>query len=208
LVVTLRGLTIRGTAPEASQGIFADAVNSLNVEKCTISGFGRSDFLGGTGGLIINTSNVAGNVVVTDTIISDCPGSGITNGNFGNPANASLVVEGCKILSNGQGVAALSNGRATVRDTLVAHNVSIGIQGGGVAASNVKMNVENCVVTANGTGILSFTTTNVTVSNSTITGNTIGVAGSSGMVNPMSFGNNRLSNNATDGTFGTVVTQK
>jgi hypothetical protein len=69
--------------------------------------------------------------------------------------------------------------------------------------------VENCLVAGNGgNGIYSFTTTNVTVANSTITGNLLGVGGSSGSVNPQTYGNNQLINNTTDGTMGTLITPK
>jgi hypothetical protein len=207
LRVTLRGLRIESPAPGANSGIYANSVSSLQVENCTITGFGAA---GGntntTGGIYIGTTGVVGSVVVTDTVISDCPGSAITHGTSGSPTNSSLVLERCRLLSNTQGLYAASSGRVTVRNCTVANHTSIGIRGGGMGASDVKVNVENSEVTDNGTGISSWFTGSVTVSNTAITGNGTGVTGSTG--SPTSFGNNQLTNNTTDGTFGAVLTQK
>jgi parallel beta-helix repeat protein len=204
LRVTLRGLIIEATVAGIPAGISVDRVSSLQVENCTITGFGTG---GGsvinTGGIVINTSTVVGSVVVSDTVISDCPGSGLTHGDFGSPTNSTLVLERCRLLSNGQGFFAASSGRATVRNCIVSNNTGIGIRCGGVAASDVKVNVESCAVTDNGTGIANFSVGNVVVSNTAITGNTTGVTG-----NPLTYGNNQLINNTTDGPMGAVQTAK
>jgi parallel beta-helix repeat protein len=203
LSVTLRGLVIEAAAAGVSQGIFVNAVTSLLLENCSITGFGSSGNLNGTGGIVINTSSVVGSVIITDTVISDCPGSAISHGDFGNPSDSLLVVERCRLLSSGQGLAALTSGRVAIRNSVVANNAGAGIHGGGAGNTDVKVMVENCVVTGNGTGIIAFASGNVTVSNSTITGNTTGVAGS-----PLTYNNNQLSKNTTDGTMGAIVAPK
>ncbi len=203
LRVTLRGLIIEATAPGNSSGVYANSVAALRMENCVITGFGAANNLGATGGLVINSSDIIGNVVLTDTVIQDCPGSGITHGIFGSPSNSTLLLERCRILSNGQGVAMLSNGRGTVRNSIVSNNTGIGIRCGGVGQSNVRVNVDNCAVTDNGTGIANFFANNVTVSNTSITGNTTGVTS-----NPITYGNNRLINNTSDGSMGTLVAPK
>jgi hypothetical protein len=206
LRVNLRGLIIESASPgAATRGIYANNVSALRLEDCTITGFGAGDQLNQTGGLVANTS-IVGSIVLSDTVIRDCPGSGISHGNYDTPMNVSLVLERCRLLGNGRGMAALSSGRVTVRNSIVSNNTADGILGGGVTPNNVKVNVEYCAVTDNGTGINSFSTIEVTVSNTAITGNTTGVAGSNG--NPQTYGNNQLLNNATDGTMGSVVTAK
>ncbi len=203
LRVTLRGLIIEATAPGNSSGVFASAVAALRMENCVITGFGAANNLNATGGLVVDSSNVIGNIVLADTVIQDCPGSGIAHGVFGNPSNSTLLLERCRILSNGQGVAMLSSGRGTVRNSVISNNTGIGIRCGGVAASDVRVNVDNCAVTDNGTGIANFFANNVTVSNTSITGNTTGVTS-----NPITYGNNRLINNTSDGAMGSVVTPR
>jgi hypothetical protein len=205
LRVSLRGLRIEASGFNSGAGIYINAASSVEVDNCTITGFGAPRFLVPTGGIVTEHAGVLGHVVVTDTVIKDCQGSGIVFNHVGN-TNSTLVVERCRLLANGEGLAAKTTGRVTVRNCTIAHNTGDGIAGGGVAPSDVKINVENCAVTDNGTGIASFTSNNVTVSNTAITGNTNGVTGTNGA--PTTFGNNQLINNTTDGSFGPLVGQK
>jgi hypothetical protein len=117
LSVTLRGLIIEAGVAGVSRGIYADAITSMVLENCKIIGFGSGGSLNSTGGLVVNTSVVIGTIILNDCVISDCPGSGISHGNFGNPSDSILILERCQVLSNGRGVAALSTGRVAIRNS-------------------------------------------------------------------------------------------
>jgi hypothetical protein len=205
LNVILRGLVIEAVGTGVGAGIFATAPKFLLIEGCKIAGFGQTGpSSSDSGGLVIDTSaTTPGATTVSDTVISNCPGCGIAYGNVGQPTNSILVVERCRLLSNGTGLFAGERGRVTVRNSVISQNTITGIQGGGFGTSDVQINVENCAVTDNGVGINSQFSENVTVSNTSITGNTTGVTGA-----PLTYGNNQLTNNTTNGSMGTLVVSK
>lgn len=203
LNVTLRGLIVEAATTGLSAGISADQVSSLVLQSCKIIGFGTGGSETTTGGLVISTNMVLGSVMISDTIISNCPGCGISHGITGAPTNSILVAERCQLLSNGIGLLAASSGRVTLRDSVISNNTDYGVRAGGFGVGDVKVTVENCAVTDNGIGIFSFNSTNATVSNTAITGNTTGVSG--GNSHPQTYGNNQLINNTTNGTWGPTV---
>lgn len=200
LRVTFKGLTIEAI-PRGSvgAGILASNVASLKIENCTITGF-SSGSSATTGGVVIDTSGNASQVALIDSV-TDCAGVGVSHGLSGSSTDSKLVVERCRVLSNGQGIFSGASGRAVIRDSVIAGNSSAGIRGGGITFSEVKVNVENCVLNGNGIGIQTAEPSNVSVSNSNINGNTRGVSGG-----PLTYGNNRLGNNGTDGSMGATQT--
>jgi nitrous oxidase accessory protein NosD len=211
LRVSLRGLRIEAKGGQivfnGGSGIYVQSARSVEVDHCTITGFGiGGPGVHGSGGIIIATSGVTGHVVVTDTVIKHCGGSGISFGYFATPTDSTLVVERCQLLGNGQGLGAYGLGDVTVQNCVISHNAQNGIQGGGTDPFKVKVHVEHCAVTGNDTGIYGWTAGSVTVSNTSITGNTTGVLGAYGVSTaPSTFGNNQLINNTTDGSFGPLV---
>lgn len=204
LKVTLRGLIIEAGAANLNVGVSVASGTSLVLDGCTISGFGNSSSQLSTGGIVVDTSNAIGTLSLYDTTITNCSGCAICLGFFGNPTDWVVIVDRCKITANRVGLFFPTNGKVTVRNTVVANQFGNGIQAGGYGSSSVRVNVEYCVVTGNGaTGIAASSSANVTVSNTAITGNFTGVSGG-----PQTFGNNQLANNTTDGSMGPSVASK
>jgi hypothetical protein len=146
---------------------------------------------------------------VTDTVISNM-GSGTGGGIVINPqsgGSAQVALERVTVNSNAFGIAADGTGgttgiNMTIADSMINGNVQDGIiataPSGGAP---IGVMVKNTKSVNNAFGIRSLGT-NVTVraSNSTVTGNGTGLSfGSGGAL--LTFGNNEVRANGTDGAF-------
>jgi nitrous oxidase accessory protein NosD len=112
----------------------------------------------------------------------------------------------CRFEDNATGVHVSTQSRVTIRDSVVAGNSSYGLLSEVLADTAL----ENCVVTRNGTGIKAssggFFVGRFYVSNTMITANTTGLLPSGGRI--ISFGNNRLVVNGTNGAFTSTIPQQ
>jgi hypothetical protein len=204
-VVTLRGLDINGLNTGLS-GIQINSAGTVNIDKVRIYGFVNN----GIGAVIPATGTT--NVMIKDTIVKDCAsasanavsasGSSTTLGNL-NVAINNLEAHNCsRGLSAGGGISALTKGPAPVtgKATVTARNSDFSNNGQGIVAGS------SATITLD-TGNIAFcsaavTTTDPTatvrLSNMSITDNTTGLVPALGAV--ISFMNNRIFGNGTDGT--------
>ena len=113
----------------------------------------------------------------------------------------------------GAGVAAVPvtagrTAKVELRDSTVADNIGIGVQAGSVASATATVTVVSSLVSGNGTGVLGQASGNTAyVSDATITRNVTGVsAASSGAV--VSFQDNRLMSNTTNGAFSSTTVKQ
>jgi len=205
-VVTLEGLHLNGAGIGFSTG------GQLHIVRCVIT----NNHLGGNVGINFAPNSGATKLSVTDTVITNF-GSGTGGGIVINPqggGSAQVALERVTVNGNAFGIAADgSNGSAginmTIADSMVANNAQDGIiattpSGGapiGVLVVNTK-SVNNAI------GIRSLgPNVTVRVNNSNVTGNGTGLASGSGGA-LLSFGNNAVRANGSDGTFsGTVGLQ-
>ena len=195
--VVLRGLTVDGTGAGAN-GILVQAVGSLFVESCVLTGFTGT---GATGSGIYMTAS--GNLFVKDTLIRG-------NGNEGIwiiPASGTVKasINHCRIEGNQFfGLVSELGVQATVQNSVASGNGSAGF----LAENGGEINIENCVAANNGTGIESDGAgTTTRVSDTTVTDNGNGlVAMTTGAL--LSRGNNTVEGNTTNGAFTSTYTAK
>jgi hypothetical protein len=183
-VVILRGLYLNGLG--ATHGVHFTGGKTLHVENCVLSGFGGSGVQG---------SADAADVYVIDTVSR--------NNYYGFHFYSSTFIraslDSVRAEENDYGVVADLNSQLTVTRSVAAGN------GAGFFASPGLLNLESSTATMNGWGVAAYGT--VRVRNSMITGNVNGVGTFSGGIT-ISFGNNGLHGNGTNGSFTTTVAQQ
>ncbi len=198
-VVTLRGLQVTGSAT-GTNGIHMTSGATLKIQDCVVEQFS------GVG--ILDNSNQAHQIFVTNTSVTDNTGGGIIIAPTGGPTLA--TVTGVRAESNALGIKIDSSGASgpvgmTIEDSTVAGNVNAGINalsgGGGQSADLI---IIRTTVAGNGTdGVkASGAAATAKIGGSIVTHN-FGVAlhALSGAVVD-SFGNNEIkSNQGGDGTF-------
>jgi len=192
--VVVRGLTIDGLGTGAN-GISFTSGGYLYVEECTIHNFGQYALN------FAPTSN-SGKLFVTDSVIRN-NGVGVTGGGVHLIATAApgfvASVDGLRSENNVFGIKAENFGVVTIRNSLAANNGFSGFSAVTASGSgSLRMLIENSVSTHNGTG--GITVANlaiVTLSDVVVTDNQTGLSVSGTLI---SFGNNRIWGNTTDGT--------
>jgi hypothetical protein len=199
-VVVIRGLTIEGIETGLT-GIDFLAGGALHVENCEINGFtqrGIDFFPTGTG---------ASQLFVKDTKIHDNTGGGIwVKPGAGMTAKASI--DHVRVEGNLFGIKSEQFSSVAIRDSVAASNTNSGFiaNSGGSA---VDVTIESSISMGNGQNGVVAAGANATarISNATITNNGTGVLSqSSGAV--VSFGNNRIRGNTTDGAPTSTVGQQ
>ena len=198
-VVVIRGLTIDGDGAGLS-GINFIAGGALHVENCEINGFAQRgiDFFPtgtGTSQLFVKDTNIHGN----GGGIWVKPGAGVT---------ATASIDHVRVEHNLFGIKGEQSSSTVIRDSVAAGNTNSGFvanSGGGL----VDVTVENTVSAGNGQNGVVATGANATVrlSNATITDNATGVL-SQGGGTILSFMNNRIRGNTTDGAPTSTIGQQ
>jgi len=191
--IVLRHLNVNGNG-NAAEGIFTQnfASGSLTVEDCTVQGFTGS-------GIFFQPQTGRGLIQVSNTQVLNN-----ANGIVIQPSSgeiASVTLNGVEMAGNssdglvltGSGVVA-----GTMRNSIVGESGNNGVLG---SASQVFFTVEESSIVDNlANGILTDSAGSaIKVGASTIGGNGTGVLASSGSI--VSFGNNQISDNGSDGTF-------
>jgi len=191
-VINLRGLDIDG-ANSGVIGIQFSSGGALNIQKCVVRGFANSGIAFAPAG--------AASLFVSDTIVTNNHSNGILVSSGGTSAVNGVLN---RITASANGVGVFANGASvnlTITNT-VAGNNTYGI---GAGASTVM--VSNSTISHNTIGIAADQAAVVRVGQSTVTANGTGWQATNGG-KVVSFGNNNVSGNATNGTVtGTVATQ-
>ena len=189
-VVVLRNISINGMHTSLD-GIRVVSAKTVQVDHCWIHSQGSH------GIEVAATDNV--NLNVNDTIIEDCTLDGIHVSTTGGLAV--VEVDNCRIQdSSSDGIEAVSNIRATVRNSFLAHNASAGLQ---TTGSNTEVNLIHSTVTNSSVGLQASAGASVRVSDSAITQNLTGLNANGGAID--SFQGNSLMGNITAGTFTTTT---
>jgi hypothetical protein len=200
-VVVLRGLEFQGLGT-GLDGIKVTSVGSLFVENSVIDGF-----RGSPGHGIDFEPSAAAELYVTNTNIRNNGGSGIFVKSSAGVASVSL--DGGRLENNAVGINAQDNTRATIRDATISNNTTAGVQAQ-AAAGTAEVNLESVVVSLNGNGLQaggSGVNGTIRMTNVTVVNNTTGIAaGAGGTV--LSFVNNRIAGNTTDGAPTTTKPQQ
>jgi hypothetical protein len=202
--IVLRGLTIDGLGT-GLDGVSFVAGGSLYIENCTINNFDRY-------GIDFAPTNGSGKLFVTDTVVRN-NGISATGGGLHLIATTGpgfiASVDGLRSENNVFGLKAETLGAVTVRNSLAANNGYSGFSAVTPTGSGgVRMFIENSVSTHNGTGgITSTNLATVVLSNVVVTDNQTGLAiGTGGTI--ISFGNNKIQANITDGSPTQTISQQ
>ena len=181
--VTLRGLTLNGTAPTgAFSGIRRDVFGVLHIEHCVVQGFGYG----------INVT--AGKVFVEDTIVKG-------SGHYGmsiTGSETSASVTRSSFLDHDLYSVFAQFSKVSIRDSVVSGN------GFGLHSETGELNIDNCLAAKNvDGGVIAANGGVVRISNSTVTDNGQGLSQQgSGIL--YSRGNNTVEGNTQD-TVGTIT---
>lgn len=186
--IELDGLLGGGNANAGLNGIRFISGASLNVEGCKIFGFSQQ-------GIDINPSSGNSKVTIVRTSLYNNAGGGIYVHPSGGTVN--VAVSDSVMQFNTRGLRADDNSTVAAQNNVATNNTN----GGFVAVSNgatVNMNIEGGSASLNGTGVFSQgAAATVRISNMSISGNTTGISGAGS--NILSFGNNRVAGNTTNG---------
>jgi hypothetical protein len=201
VTVVLRHLSLNGLG-SAGNGILAFiSSGSLTVEDCTVQNYTGA-------GIGFEPSSGRGLLQVSN--------SQVINNGFGisvlpeNGQIASVTLNRVEVSGNGNtglSLAAVGTGvvAGTMRDSLVASNATDGVL---TSATQVFFTVEESSIIANlSNGIHAFSAgSNLNVTASTISGNGTGIKATQGSI--VSFGNNTLNGNGSDGAFTSTTSLK
>jgi hypothetical protein len=188
--VTLRNLSIVNDNPSAQYGVAFYSGAELTVDRCRVSGF--------NGNGVSATLSAEGRLYVRHSVIRNNSNVGLklmTSSGVLRTTVASSVFE-----KNGYGVMGLGNTETTVRDSTASDNTT-GFYTGNTSA---QLTLESCVANGNNMAVSAeyglLRVSNTTVVNSLVLGLYVG----KGQL--LSFGNNRIHGNATNGAFTSTVT--
>jgi len=199
--VVLRGLSFEGVGTGVD-GILFNSGASLTVENCTINNFDTATSVG-----IAFQPTTPATLFVRDTIIRDMGWGGI----LVKPANSTTTkasIDRVRIETGVFGVRAEAFASIAINDSTVTGNVNHGF----IATSSTnpaEINAERCVVTGNtGNGVtVTGSVATVRLSNNIITDNGTGLSvGAGGTI--ISFGNNVIEGNTTDGSPTSVHSRR
>jgi len=188
-VINLRGLDIDG-GNSGGTGIQFSSGGALNIQKSVVRGFANSGIAFAPAG--------AASLFVSDTIVTNNHGNGILVSSGGTSSVSGALN---RVSASGNGVGIFANG-ASVNLTLT-DSVS-GNNNYGIGATAAAVMVNNSTISHNVIGVTASQTAIARVGQSTLTANGTGwQATNGGQV--ISFGNNNVNGNGTDGTLTSTV---
>ena len=182
-VVTLRGLTLNGLGGD--RGVDFQAGGALYVEQLTIKNFASF-------GIYVFPSGSA-LVRVEDTTVTRSGNVGIFLGTSTGGVTVKATIVDSRFEDDVNGVIADNQSQVAVQNSVATGNTGVGFY-----ASAGDLSLDGCVSSHNNYGLYSSGT--VRSSSTLIVKNNVGVFG-----NVISWGNNRLAGNTTDGSFSSTI---
>ncbi len=199
-VVLIRNLTFEGLNTGLN-GIRFLAGKALHVDRCFIHEFTQA-------GVDFEPNQATpSQLFVTATEITN-NATGVLVKPAGGGTVAAAIERGC-MDDNGVGLDGEDSSVTTVAESFLSGNATTGVQAK-TAGASAAVNLQRCIVADNGVGVLSDQTgggsTTLRLSETMVTGNTTGLQGVAGGA-IVSFGNNQVSGNATNGAPTSTVPQ-
>jgi hypothetical protein len=195
-------------APAGSSAFTLATANvTLSLSGVIVDGQGAAGTASG-----INVTN-GRNLFVTNSSIRNFGGAGIVAGIYVKPpsgVNINVFVTGSSVSGNTFGLVldGTSGGtmRASMRNSLVSVNGNNGLTASTSGSGNAVFLLHHVLIQGNGFGVVGAGTgAGFLVDDSRIFGNTTGISASGGSA-ILSYGNNNLNANGTDGAFtGTIA---
>jgi hypothetical protein len=198
-VVVLRGLTLDGLN-SAYPGIdFLDG-GELHIEDCTLNEFHAG---------IVVVPYGSSKVFIKDTIVRNNSGDGIRFAPSGS-ATVTASLDNVRAENNGNdGVFAAANATVSVRNSVAAGNDTGFAAGNSSPSAPAVMNLESSMASGNRDGVAAFSsaTSTVNITNVTVVKNKTGLFAAEGG-HIVSFGNNKITDNTTNGSPTQTISQK
>ena len=199
--VVLRGLSMNGVVFGDGDGIAFAGGGTLVVDNSVIAGF--------------MTNGIEQSAAGSNLIVNNCEfrnnGLGVRN-TTGSDTNSNTVVENSRFESNAIGVESQSGAaNLSIRNSVVANNTNTGVLASSILqAQPVLIVVDTCTIAHNPrgveTGAAATGSAIIRVTNSTIYHNGLGINFNGAGAAIESYGNNRVTANASNSTFsGTVL---
>jgi hypothetical protein len=188
--VTLRGLDINGLNTGLS-GIKIISAETVSIEKCTVYGFSRG---------ISDERPSDGQLSVSDTVLKNNSQENVFIGAVNSEVKA--VFSNTEIKNGGAtGLFARYGSNVIIRNSIVTGNGETGI----MAQESAVVEIIDSVVSQNQFGITTGTGSPlIRLSGTSVTMNKEGLSIGSGTI--VSYGNNKIRGNQTDGAFSQTVT--
>jgi hypothetical protein len=202
-VVTLRNLSINGAGTTLGlNGIRVLSARAVFVENVQAFGFSQK-------GIDIAPTTNPVHVFVKDSIFRNNTTGGIFGRGPSLAGTVNVTLDNVRLERNGYGYKGEDFSKANVRDSSASGNVNNGFWGFSSGGA-VELNIENSRSAANAvTGVRAENAgTTIRITDVTVTGNVLlGVQAAAG-ASLLSFGNNRIAGNGTNGTpSGTILQQ-
>lgn len=203
IIVRLRGLSIQG-AGTGFDGIRFVAGRAVYVEDCAIFNFRGNGT--NSDGIEVNDTTVTngtGNFIlsVKDTFIENNTGDAIRQAAIPGGGTLNCTYNNVVIAGNVNGLEALA-GTANISNSVIDNNSSNGL----VASGGAIINASGNQITSNpGNGVNVGAGSTIRLSDNNIYRNGTGVAGAGTFI---TFGNNRLLGNTSDGLLPAPTNQK
>jgi hypothetical protein len=206
-VVTLRNLSINGIGA-GLDGIHFVSGAALHLERCDIFNFTRR-------GLFFEPA-AASRLFIKDCIIRNNNDPANGGALFISPkagGSAVVSVDATRMEGNLFAIVATDRSTVAVRNSVAASNANAGFAVSSVAGGAVVMNLENCLVSDSSATVNSAAVAAtgaqaiIRMSNVTVVNNRLGLMVSAGG-SILSFGNNRIAGNSTDGAPTSTPGQK
>lgn len=204
--VRLRNLNINGSggASAASSGLRGIRIIGLNaatdnsevvVEDCVIDGS-----FGTPGRGIEDARDGSGTLLVTNTTIRNMGAAAISLASGSGDDGVKLIVNGSRIANCGFGIAAGTNSKTTIFNSVFTNaGTALLVEDLDGAGVTTEMSVDHCVVSGNTTGFNASTaSSSIRVSNTTAVNNTTLFAAAGGGT-VLSYGNNQTGGAAFGG---------
>jgi hypothetical protein len=195
--VVLRSISIEGAGSGFNGVRMINASGTLQIEDSAINGFTQN-------GIDVESAGGA-QVFIKNTVIRNNGGQGIFIQSASSASPVKVTVDKSHLVNNAVGLLAASSSRVTVHDSVITENSSVGILAQASAgAGSSTVSIESSIITNNEAGIRSSgagsaNTAVIRISEVMITDNTNGLLAENGG-SIVSFGNNRIAGNTTDGS--------
>ncbi len=204
--VNLRGITIQGVGFGATKGLTFNTGLFLTLTNCVVrnhTGNGIEFFPNATSNLAMSNTLVADNGDVG--ILVRPSGSGAVKAVFNRVEVYNSSNDGFKV----NGDASTGTINATATDSVSANNQDIGFEvlsSPGQATPNFT--IVRSISANNATGFLAVNNSILRLGQSTATGNTFGLRNVGGASQLLSYGDNNIDGNGTDGAPTGTLTKK
>jgi hypothetical protein len=186
--IQVQGLGIASGGNAGLAGIKILSAASMSIEDCVVTEFAQQ-------GILDARSNSGGKLLIKNTVVTHNVGPGIV---VAAAATNDATIDGVQSFNNSFGIAVGSGNHVTIKRSIFSSNSVAGVEADGGA----QVTVDDSAISSNATGAMAGVG-NIRLSNSDISFNATAFSGT-----PVSYGNNRVFGNASNGTGTSPASQQ